>query len=98
MKYHFKLHKENIGYWAECCELEGCVTQVDTLEEVYAACKEALEVYLYDPDNSERIVPLPDKTLDGRENIIQVTLLTDSKPIPQEVEERIAVAFPRCRN
>jgi predicted RNase H-like HicB family nuclease len=46
MKYHFKLHKENIDYWAECCELEGCVTQVDTLEEVYAACKEALEVFL----------------------------------------------------
>ncbi|GMO49674.1 MAG: hypothetical protein Pg6C_12540 [Treponemataceae bacterium] len=78
MNYHFRLHKEDIGYWAECCELEGCVTQGDTLEEIYAACEEALDVYLYEPDNSERIVPLPDKTLDGRENIIQVARLEDS--------------------
>jgi predicted RNase H-like HicB family nuclease len=44
MHYHFKIHKENNGYWAECCELEGCVTQGDTLEELYKFCDEALNL------------------------------------------------------
>jgi predicted RNase H-like HicB family nuclease/DNA-binding XRE family transcriptional regulator len=72
MNYHFKLHKENIGYWAECCELDGCVTEGDTLDEIYKACKEALEVYLYEPDGSERIFPLPDEALDEKRNIIKI--------------------------
>ena len=33
MEYHFKIHKEKNGYWAECIELSGCNTQGDTLEE-----------------------------------------------------------------
>ncbi|MDR1964454.1 MAG: type II toxin-antitoxin system HicB family antitoxin [Planctomycetaceae bacterium] len=94
MNYHFLLHKEPIGYWAECCELEGCVTEGDSLEEVYAACKEALDVYLYQPEGSERMIPLPDETLDGKKNIITVgtdpqmttalllqTMTLNSKPI-----------------
>lgn len=27
MQYHFKKHKEDGGYWAECIELKGCVTR-----------------------------------------------------------------------
>ncbi|AEF86620.1 conserved hypothetical protein [Treponema primitia ZAS-2] len=65
MNYHFKLHKETIGYWAERCELKGCNTEGDSMEEIKKACKEALDVYLYEPDNSERIIPLPNDTLDG---------------------------------
>jgi predicted RNase H-like HicB family nuclease len=72
MNYHFKLHKENIGYWAECCELDGCVTEGDTLDEIYQACKEALDVYLYEPDDSKRMVSLPDKALDNKKGIIMV--------------------------
>jgi predicted RNase H-like HicB family nuclease/DNA-binding XRE family transcriptional regulator len=72
MKYHFKLHKEDNGYWAECCELDGCVTEGDTLEELYTACEEALDVYLYEPDESERVVPLPDETLENRKGILKI--------------------------
>jgi predicted RNase H-like HicB family nuclease len=72
MDYHFKVHKEGDGFWAECCELNGCFTQGDTLDEAYEACGEALEVYLYAPDDSKRIFPLPDETLDGKRNIIKV--------------------------
>ncbi|MDR3237761.1 MAG: type II toxin-antitoxin system HicB family antitoxin [Spirochaetia bacterium] len=72
MNYHFKLHKENIGYWAECCELDGCITEGDTLNETYNACKEALDVYLYEGDDSERIFPLPDETLENKKNTIKI--------------------------
>ncbi|MDR1909205.1 MAG: type II toxin-antitoxin system HicB family antitoxin [Spirochaetaceae bacterium] len=72
MHYHFKLHKEKNGYWAECCELEGCLTEGDTLEEVNHNCKEALDVYLYEPDESERPFPLPDESLKDKKNIIRV--------------------------
>jgi predicted RNase H-like HicB family nuclease/DNA-binding XRE family transcriptional regulator len=72
MNYHFKLHKEILGYWAECCELDGCNTEGDSLEEVQKACEEALDVYLYEPDNSERIIPLPDEALDGKRGIIKI--------------------------
>ncbi len=48
MSYHFNSHKEPNGYWAECCELEGCVTQADTLEELYASCEESLHIAIND--------------------------------------------------
>ena len=73
MYYHFKLHKEKDGYWAECCELDGCVTQGNTREELFKACKEALDVYLYEPEGSEeRHFPLPDERLDRRRSIVKV--------------------------
>ena len=72
MHYHFKLHKEKDGYWAECCELDGCVTQGDTREELYKACKEALDVYLYEPEGSERVFPLPHERLDSRRGLIKI--------------------------
>ena len=35
MKYHFKIHKEKGGFWAECLELVGCSTQADTKDELF---------------------------------------------------------------
>lgn len=74
MYYHFKLHKEDTGYWAECCELDGCVTQGDSFVEVCEACKEALDVYLYEDDNTKRIFPMPSNHLNGKKNIISVEI------------------------
>jgi antitoxin HicB len=34
MKYHFKIHKEGKGFWAECIELSGCFTEADSKEEL----------------------------------------------------------------
>ena len=50
MKYHFKVHKEEKGFWAECIELEGCCTQGDSKEELIENMKDALSIYL---DGSE---------------------------------------------
>jgi len=72
MYYHFKSHKEGNGYWAECCELDGCVTQGDTLEELYGFCEEALNLYLEEPGDSKIIFPLPDETLDSNKRLIKI--------------------------
>ena len=40
------IEKDDFGYYAYSPELEGCQTQGDTLEEVIANMKEAIELYI----------------------------------------------------
>ena len=40
------IEKDEDGYFAYCPELEGCMTQGDTLDEVHANIKEAIELYM----------------------------------------------------
>jgi predicted RNase H-like HicB family nuclease len=40
------IEKDADGYYAHCPALQGCQTQGDTLEEVQANIKEAVELYL----------------------------------------------------
>lgn len=40
------IEKDNYGYYAFCPELEGCQSQGDTLDEVMANIKEAIELYI----------------------------------------------------
>jgi predicted RNase H-like HicB family nuclease/DNA-binding XRE family transcriptional regulator len=81
MKYHFKVHKEKVGFWAECLELNGCITQADTQEELYKNCEEALNLFLEEPIDSKIIFPLPDTSLDIEKNITEI-----------QVEPEIALA------
>ena len=46
MQYYFNIHKEDSGYWAECPELYGCMTQADSLDELKINIEEALKLYL----------------------------------------------------
>jgi antitoxin HicB len=69
MTYHFSVHRQKTGYWAQCLELTGCVTQGDTQEELRSNAREALNLYLDEPQNSQVTFPLPKrrtgaKTLD----------------------------------
>lgn len=34
MYFHFQVNQEENGYWANCIELKGCVTEGDTLLEL----------------------------------------------------------------
>ncbi|MEZ4846806.1 MAG: type II toxin-antitoxin system HicB family antitoxin [Bdellovibrionota bacterium] len=61
MKYHFKIHKEKNGFWAECLELEGCSTQADTKEELQNNMVESLNLFLSEPETSKHIFPKPKK-------------------------------------
>ena len=81
MQYHFKAHKEKGGFWAECLELNGCITQADTQEELYKNCEEALNLFLEEPSDSKIIFPLPDNSLDVEKNIMKI-----------QVEPEIALA------
>ena len=49
MVYHFKIHTEDSGFWAECLELDGCSTEGDTLEELAANAEEALKMLWRSP-------------------------------------------------
>lgn len=71
MKYHFKVHKEATGFWAECLELEGCVTQGKSKEHLEAMMADALAAYLDEPVNSKHIFPMPNPYLKGR-GIVEV--------------------------
>lgn len=74
MKYHFKVHKEKNGYWAECVELEGCQTEADSLIELYSNMEEVLNVYLSEPESSKIIFPLPQKKQSNSEDFVAVSV------------------------
>jgi len=60
MKYHFKIHKEENGYWAECVELQGCFTQAESFDSLLVNMDEALSIHLDETKDSELNFPLPD--------------------------------------
>ena len=47
MNFTVLLHEDETGgYWAEVEELPGCITQGDSIEEVEANAKEAIELFI----------------------------------------------------
>ncbi|MDX9957211.1 MAG: type II toxin-antitoxin system HicB family antitoxin [Spirochaetia bacterium] len=81
MRYHFKVHEERDGLWAECTELPGCRTQAETRDELPAACEESLNLYLEEPQDSKVVFPLPDEVLDADPSFLGI-----------EVEPELALA------
>lgn len=71
MYYHFKVHKGDDGYWAQCIELEGCRTQGDTLSELKENAKDALDLFLSEPAESDVLFVLP-KKVSASSNIFEV--------------------------
>jgi len=81
MKYHFLIHKEKKGCWANCIELEGCATQATSESELKKNMEDVLNLFLDEPEDSKTVFPTPKKNLKGR-NIVQVP-----------VAPRVALAF-----
>ena len=82
MRYHFKVHKEKEGFWAECIELPGCVTQGESKKDLYINMEEALNLYLEEAQNSEYLAPLPKKSVKLTPRLVEVP-----------VEPSVALAF-----
>ena len=82
MHYHFKIHKEGDGFWAECIELPGCVTEGDSKEELFENMKDALNTYLEEPEDSRYLAPLPKKSIELSRSVVEVP-----------VDPAIALAF-----
>ncbi len=74
MKYHFRIHKEEDGYSAQCIELEGCITQGDSIDELHERMKEALNLYVREPADSEDLAALPDDSIRKSKNVVEVAL------------------------
>ncbi len=89
MEYHFKIHREKGGFWAECVELDGCFTQADSLEELMESCGEALNLYLEEPGDSGIVFPLPGKMPGSKKNVLKV-------PVSPGIAA--AVLLRRCRS
>jgi antitoxin HicB len=70
MTYHFRIHDED-GLWAECVELEGCVTQGRDRVELDKNMYEALNLYLEEPESSTIVFPAPAPEPCG-ENVVAV--------------------------
>ena len=54
---------EEGGYWAEVPALPGCITEGDTMEEVVANLKDAIEGWL-DVANSREAIASTDKVVE----------------------------------
>lgn len=76
MVYHFKVHKEKGGFWAQCIELPGCVTQADTLKELQFNMQEALNLYIEEPSDSDDLAALPDESIKKSKSIVEVSVDT----------------------
>ncbi|MFV0339684.1 MAG: type II toxin-antitoxin system HicB family antitoxin [Parachlamydiaceae bacterium] len=74
MNYHFKVHKEGEGFWAQCIELEGCITEAETIEDLQVNMQEALNLYVEEPENSKDLAALPDENLKTSKTIYKVAL------------------------
>lgn len=72
MFYHFKIHKEKKGYWAECIEIPGCSTQGETLSELKLNAAEALNLTLDEPVDSKIVYPLPVAANKNKKNVMEV--------------------------
>lgn len=59
MQYHFKITKEDVGYSAECVELQGCRTQGDDMKELKENMQDVLDLFLSEPEDSKLIFPKP---------------------------------------
>lgn len=71
MNYHFKVHKEEKGYWAECIEIPSCRTQGESRLELKRNALEALTLHMSVLRDSNKVLPLP-KRIKLQSNIIQV--------------------------
>lgn len=74
MRYHFKIHKEGKGYWAQCIELPGVMTQANTKEELEKNMREALNLCIEEPEGSKDLSPLPDESIKCSKNVVEVAV------------------------
>jgi antitoxin HicB len=72
MKYHFKIHKEGKFFWAQCIELEGCITQANSLSKLRENMQEALNLYIQEPQDSSDLAALPDGSTKKSRNVVEV--------------------------
>lgn len=89
MKYTYPVlfHFEDGGYWGEFPDFDGCFTQGDTQEAVYANAQEALEacIGLYLDENRELPKPTEITALNLQDgtfpSLVECTIRTKEKSV-----------------
>ena len=74
MNYNFKVHKEKKGYWAQCIELPGCITEANSLKALQKNMEKALNLYIQEPEESKDLAPLPDPSIRQSASIMAVAV------------------------
>jgi len=74
VKYHFKVRKEGKFFWAQCIELEGCMTQAFNMHELFENMQEALNLYVQEPEDSKELAALPNPSIRKSKNVLEVPL------------------------
>ena len=74
MKYHFKIHKEGKGFWAQCIELTGCITEADSMDGLQQNMQKALNLYIEEPEDSKDLANFPDESLQVTRSLVEVPL------------------------
>lgn len=82
MRYHFKIHRDPDGFWAQCFELPGCMTVGKNEEDLAVNMNEVLNGYLDERPESNAVFPLPDTSIHDSEDVVSV-----------QVEPAIAIAM-----
>ena len=90
MRYHFKVLKEKEGFWAECIELPGCVTQADTKEDLDLSMQEALNLYLEEVEDYEYLAPMPKTSIKEERNVVEV-------PVDPSVALAFSIRYQRIK-
>lgn len=76
--YPALFHEEDGSYWVEFPDLEGCLTDGDTIEEAYEHAKEALGFYLDGDDNSNNKPSAIKKVIDANPGSLVMFIEYDS--------------------
>lgn len=82
MEYHFTIHKEEKGFWAQCIELKGCITQASNLKKLHANMREALNLYVEESEDSDDVASLPNNSIKLKNNVVKIA-----------VDSQVAFAF-----
>jgi antitoxin HicB len=73
MNYHFRVHRAREGgFWAECIELEGCRSQAGSRATLVRNLREALDLYLSEPETSKTVFPRPRRISPRDPNIVAI--------------------------
>jgi len=86
--YKFQVYSDDSGYWGECRELPGCVSQGESKEALEENLREALNLYLEEPSDSNTPVAMPDS---------KQSAASDSLSIPVEPEIAVGVLLRNAR-
>jgi len=72
MKYHFRIYKEENGYWGECLEIDSCHSQGSTIPILKKMLKEALDLTLDEPAGSNMMFQMPDPKYNSIKDVIGI--------------------------